>query len=926
MAVARKRPAPLPSEGSVRPPARLGREPIPIPRIVPRGKTAFETVAWKSHDAIIKNAEGKVIFELKGIKAPAPWSENSINIAASKYFRVIQGHRENSIDGMIQRVCHWIAQRGIDLGYLDTPEEATQLEEGLSYLMVHQMAAFNSPVWFNVGVRDPPQCSACFIQSVTDDMDSILGLATSEGRLFKGGSGTGSNLSSLRGSREKLSGGGIASGPVSFMRAFDALAGVIKSGGTTRRAAKMVILNMDHPDIVDFIDCKVREEDKAYALIREGYSPNFDGTDPDSAYASIAYQNANHSVRVPDAFMEAVLKGGEWKTYNRTDHSVAATYPAMELWRKLAHAAWRCGDPGVQFDDITNDWHTCPNSGRINASNPCSEYLFLDDTACNLSSINLMKFLDAEGLFDLGLFQNAVRTMILAMEIIVDASSYPTAVIAQNSHDYRPLGLGYANLGSLLMHYGLAYDSDAGRTLAGSISAYLSAEGYHMSAEISKRVGAFPGFDRNRPPMLRVMHKHAQAAERIPLNDVRLTPIVKAAVDRWHETVKAGELWGFRNAQISVIAPTGTIGLLMGCDTLGLEPELSLVKTKNLVGGGTMRLTNRTVADALHNLGYAPEAVAAIKQHMESTGTIEGAPGLKPEHLTVFDTALAAAGSNRTIPPMGHLKMLGSVQPFLSGGASKTINLPHDATIEDIEKIYLEAWRLGIKSVALYRDGCKASQPYETGKGRAAVTAPSGPRAPARERLPDERKAITHHFQVGGHDGYVTVGLYPDGRPGELFFRVTKEGSTVNGLMDSLGISMSMALQHGVPLKDLVRKLAHMRFEPAGATNNPKVRFAKSIPDYVARWMAIEFLTEEERRSIGLEGPAAESNGNGHGGIAATPPATTSKFETKPLDAFVEPIGGSQDDAPSCHICGGIMVRSGTCYACTVCGTTSGCS
>jgi ribonucleoside-diphosphate reductase alpha chain len=906
-------------------PARSGREPIPVPRLVPRGKTAFDTVSWKSHDALIRSADGKVVFEQKGIRAPASWSENSINIAASKYFRVIDGRRENSIDGMIQRVCHWIGQRGLELGYFDLPEEATTLEESLSYLMVQRMAAFNSPVWFNVGVRQPPQCSACFIQSVTDDMDSILALATSEGRLFKGGSGTGSNLSALRGSHERLSGGGIASGPVSFMRAFDALAGVIKSGGTTRRAAKMVILNMDHPDIVDFIECKVREEDKAYALIREGYSSNFDGTDPDSAYASIAYQNANHSVRVPDAFMTAVLADGEWKTYNRTDHSVAATYPARELWRKLAHSAWRCGDPGVQFDDITNDWHTSPMSGRINASNPCSEYLFLDDTACNLASINLMQFLDGSGHIDVERFRDAVRTIILAMEIIVDASSYPTARIAQNSHDFRPLGLGYANLGALIMHYGLAYDSDAGRTLAGAISAFLSAEGYHMSAEIAKRVGPFPGFDRNRAPMLRVMGKHHHAAEAIPVNDPRITPLVTAAVDRWRDTVQAGELWGYRNAQISVIAPTGTIGLLMGCDTLGLEPELSLVKTKNLVGGGSMRMVNHTVHDGLMSLGYSPEEVARIEAHVEERGTIEGAPGLNPEHLGVFDCALAPAGGARTIPPMGHLKMLGAVQPFLSGGASKTINLPNEATVEQIEEIYLEAWRLGIKSVALYRDGCKASQPYETGKGKGAVV---GPRGPARERLPDERKAITHHFQVGGHDGYVTVGLYPDGRPGELFFRVTKEGSTVNGLMDSLGISMSMALQHGVPLKDLVRKLAHLRFEPAGATNNPRVRFAKSIPDYVARWLALEFLTEQDRQAIGLEAPT-EGNGVGNGshGGASSSPSKAATFGTKPLDAFAPSASsGASDDAPSCHICGGIMVRSGTCYACTICGATSGCS
>ncbi len=928
MAIARKRSAAPSDEPTERAAARLGREPIPVPRLVPRGQTAFDTVEWRTHDAVIKGADGKVIFELKGIRAPKSWSDTAVNIAASKYFRIIQGRKENSVEGMIRRVCHWIAQKGLELGYLDLAEEATTLEESLSYLMVHQMAAFNSPVWFNVGVREPPQCSACFIQSVTDDMDSILALATSEGRLFKGGSGTGSNLSALRGSHERLSGGGIASGPVSFMRAFDALAGVIKSGGTTRRAAKMVILNMDHPDIEEFIDCKVKEEDKALALIREGYSSNFDGTDPDSAYASIAYQNANHSVRIPNAFMEAVVNDGEWKTYNRTDHAVAKTYRARDLWRKLAYAAWRCGDPGVQFDDITNDWHTSPMSGRINASNPCSEYLFLDDTACNLASINLMKFLDERGAFDLDRFRDAVRTMILAMEILVDASSYPTAAIAQNSHDFRPLGLGYANLGSLIMHYGLAYDSDGGRALAASLSAFLSAEGYHMSSEIAKRMGPFPGFAKNRSPMLRVMSKHAQAAEKIEPHDARLVAYARAAADRWRETVKAGELWGYRNAQISVIAPTGTIGLLMGCDTLGLEPELSLVKTKNLVGGGVLRMVNRTVPDALASLGYSPEAIRSIVAHVESTGSIEGAPGLKPEHLPVFDCALAPSGGSRTIAPMGHLRMLGAVQPFLSGGASKTINLPHEATVEDIERIYLEAWRLGIKSVALYRDGCKASQPYETAKGKAAApTTPVGPRGPARERLPDERKAITHHFQVGGHDGYVTVGLYPDGRPGEIFFRVTKEGSTVNGLMDSLGISMSMALQHGVPLKDLVRKLAHLRFEPAGATNHPKIRFAKSIPDYVARWLAAEFLTEDERRAIGLENGEANGNGHGAGPVASSSAGPATKYETKPLDAFAPPPpGGVSDDAPSCHICGGIMVRSGTCYACTVCGATSGCS
>ncbi len=920
MAIAKKRPVPG-EETAARPPVRTGREPIELARLTPVGKTAFDTVEWRTHDATIKTADGKLIFEQKGIRAPKSWSETSINIAASKYFRIIDGRRETSIDGMIRRVCHWIAQQALSLGYLDTAGEGSTFEENLTYLMVQQMAAFNSPVWFNVGVREPPQCSACFIQSVQDDMDSILALATSEGRLFKGGSGTGSNLSPLRGSHERLAGGGIASGPVSFMRAFDALAGVIKSGGTTRRAAKMVILNMDHPDIVDFIDSKVREEDKAAALIREGYSSNFDGTDPDSAYASIAYQNANHSVRIPDAFMDAVLRDGPWSTYQRTDHAVAEKYRARDLWRKLAVAAWRCGDPGVQFDDVTNDWHTCPNSGRINASNPCSEYLFLDDSACNLASLNLMKFLGEDGRLDAATFLSAVRTMIVAMEVLVDASSYPTAPIAQNSHDYRPLGLGYANLGALLMQYGLAYDSDAGRALAGSVSAMLSAEGYRTSAEIARRVGPFPGFERNRAPMLRVMGKHARAAEQITTTDARIGPLGKIAAETWQATVRSGELWGYRNAQISVIAPTGTIGLLMGCDTLGLEPELSLVKTKNLVGGGILRLVNRTVPDGLTALGYDAEERRVILEHLEKTGTIEGAPGLEPADLAVFDCALAPAAGTRTIEPAGHLKMLGAVQPFLSGGASKTINLPTTATVEEIERIYLEAWRLGIKSVALYRDGCKASQPFDTGAKAAA-----GPRGPARERLPAERHALTHHFEVGGHDGYVTVGLYPDGRVGEIFFRVTKEGSTVNGLMDSLGLSMSMALQHGVPLKDLVRKLAHLRFEPAGMTNNPKIRFARSIPDYVARWLALEFLSEEERRSIGLEAP--DGNANGHGG-APPPPAHTVRFETRPLDGFARnaaPAGGTSEDAPSCAVCGGIMMRSGTCYACTVCGSTSGCS
>ncbi len=905
------------------------REAIPMPRLLPKGKSAYDTVEWENRDALIKNPSGKIIFEAKGVKVPKTWGETSLNIAASKYFRLINGKRENSVEAMVRRVTHWIAFQGLRLGYFDSDEEAAILEENLAWLILHQAASHNSPVWFNVGVREPPQCSACFIQSISDSMDSILNLEKSEALLFKGGSGTGTNFSPLRSSVERLAGGGIASGPVSFMRAFDAMAGVIKSGGTTRRAAKMVILNADHPDIGEFIQSKVKEENKAYALIREGYSANFDGTDPDNAYASIAYQNANHSVRLNDSFMEAVKRDGIWATHFVTEHQkVAKTYRAKELFHEMSEAAWRCGDPGVQFDDTINDWNTCANSGRINASNPCSEYLFLDDTACNLASLNLMKFVDAEGEFDVEFFRKAVRTFIVSMEILVDASTYPTTTITENSHIYRTLGLGYANVGSLLMSRGLPYDSDEGRALIAGISALLSAEGYLTSADLARRVGAFPAFERNRNSMMRVMRKHLDASKSVDRRDARAAKIADAATATWEKTVEAGESYGYRNAQISVIAPTGTIGLLMGCDTLGLEPELGLVKIKNLVGGGMLRMVNKTVREALHSLGYSPEEADGIVKHVESTGSISGAPGLKEEHLPVFDTALSTGtGPSRVISPMGHLKMLAAIQPFLSGGASKTINLPNDATVDDVANIYTEAWKQGVKCVSIYRDGCKASQPYDTGASKDTLRGLTRVR-PKREKLPDYRNAVTHHFSVAGHDGYVTVGLYPDGRPGEIFFRVTKEGSTVNGLMDALGISMSMALQHGVPLKDLVRKLAHLRFEPAGMTTNPKIRFAKSIPDYVARWLAQNFLTEEERRGLGLDDHEAKPGDAPVAKPAAPPTPVPSLFKEKPLEAFdyaKEEVDRSED-APSCGSCGGIMVRSGTCYACTQCGMTSGCS
>ena len=906
-------------------PVKTRREPIPIPRLLPKGKNAYDTVEWEYRDAVIKNPSGKIIFEAKGVKVPKEWGDTSLNIAASKYFRLINGKRENSIEAMVRRVTHWIAFQGLRLGYFDSDEEAAILEENLAWLILHQAASHNSPVWFNVGVREPPQCSACFIQSITDSMDSILNLEKSEAMLFKGGSGTGTNFSPLRSSVERLAGGGIASGPVSFMRAFDAMAGVIKSGGTTRRAAKMVVLNVDHPDIEEFIQSKVKEEDKAYALIREGYSANFDGTDPDNAYASIAYQNANHSVRVSDAFMESVQRDGAWATHFVTEpQKVSKVYKAKELFHQLAEAAWRCGDPGVQFDDTINDWHTCTNSGRINASNPCSEYLFLDDTACNLASLNLMKFVGTDGEFDVESFRKAVRTFAVSMEILVDASSYPTNSIGENSHIYRTLGIGYANVGSLLMARGLPYDSEEGRSLIAAITSLLSAEGYLTSADISRRMGPFPGFERNRNSMARVMRKHLDASQKISKSEPNAARIATLATSTWEKTVETGEQSGYRNAQIAVIAPTGTIGLLMGCDTLGLEPELGLVKIKNLVGGGVMKMVNTTVRTALKSLGYTAEEIAKIVPHVESTGSMVDAPGLKPEHVAVFDTALPTAGSaSRIISPMGHLKMLAAIQPFLSGGASKTINLPNDATVEDVANIYLESWKMGVKCVSIYRDGCKASQPYDTGASKDTLSGLTQRNRPKREKLPDYRNAITHHFSVGGHDGYVTVGLYPDGRPGEVFFRVTKEGSTVNGLMDALGISMSMALQHGVPLKDLVRKLAHMRFEPAGMTSNPKIRFAKSIPDYVARWMAQNFMNDEDRRGLGLEdhdSAASEAE------KPSKPPTTPTVFKEKPLEAFEKEEVDRTEDAPSCPSCGGIMQRSGTCYACTQCGMTSGCS
>ena len=792
---------------------------------------------------------------------------------------------------------------------------------------MYQKAAFNSPVWFNCGFEKAPQCSACFINSVQDTMESILGLAKIEGMLFKFGSGTGSNLSAIRSSQELLAGGGTASGPVSFMKGFDAFAGVIKSGGKTRRAAKMVILNADHPDIEEFINCKVEEEKKAWALIDAGYDGSFTGP----AYSSVFFQNSNNSVRVTDEFMRAVMDDGDWTTKAVRDGSPMATYKARDLMRQIAEATHICGDPGMQFDTTVNDWHTCPNTARINASNPCSEYMFLDDSACNLSSINLMKFLtldsDNAGELDAVAFEAACRTMITAQEILVDNSSYPTPAIAKNSHEYRPLGLGYANLGALLMSKGLPYDGDSGRDYAAAITALMHGAAFAQSAKIARdHGGPFAGYEKNREPFLRVMRKH-----RASLKDINKTHMPKdlfeAAKSVWDEVIELGEQYGFRNAQATVLAPTGTIGFMMDCDTTGVEPDIALVKYKKLVGGGLMKIVNQTVPMALRKLGYTAQQVKEIVEYIDENETIEGAPHIKDRDLPVFDCAFKPARGVRSIHYMGHVRMMGAVQPFLSGAISKTVNVPKEATVEEIQQAYIDSWRMGAKAVSIYRDGSKRTQPLNTSKDKEKVAAAAAVAGPTRRRLPDERHAITHKFDIAGHEGYITVGLFEDGTPGELFLVMAKEGSTISGFADAFAQAISYALQYGVPLQDLVDKFSHVRFEPSGMTKNPDVRFAKSIVDYIFRWMAAKFLSPEAQFRAGVNNreetattpeqlPLDVAAAAGASATAVIASAKTSSFAAMQ----------NQEDAPPCSTCGSIMVRSGSCYKCANCGTTSGCA
>jgi ribonucleoside-diphosphate reductase alpha chain len=964
------------------------------------GVSPYNEVEWDLRLAQITDAQGNVIFEQKDVEVPKDWSMTATNIVASKYLhgKIGTPERETGVRQLVARVAETIRDWGMAQGYFRTHEDSATFHDELVHILVRQYAAFNSPVWFNVGCDriepnsdgrnwhwnpqtqqvefgvtgySKPQCSACFINSVKDSLDSILTLAKTEGMLFKWGSGTGTNLSPLRGSTETLSGGGTASGPLSFMKGFDAFAGVIKSGGKTRRAAKMVILNVDHPDIIEFIECKQKEEAKAHALVSVGY----DGSHPDSdAYSSIFFQNANNSVRVTDDFMYAVVRDVDFSTKSVTDGSVVKTYKAKELLRKISEATWHCGDPGMQYDTTVNRWHTSKNTARINASNPCSEYMFLDDSACNLASLNLLKFAP-NGTFDVEAYRHAVDVLITAQEILVDNAGYPTEQIMRNSHDYRPLGLGYANLGALLMAAGLPYDSDAGRDYASCVTAIMCGEAYLQSSRIAEQCeplvpateatkkslaetnlganvmpgGACPGWYINREPFLDVIRMHRASVNGINKANVP-SSIYEASKQCWDEALAHGEKHGYRNSQVTVLAPTGTIGFMMDCDTTGIEPDLALIKYKKLVGGGMIKIVNNTVPTALFKLGYNHEQADAIVSYIDATGTIEGAPHIKDEHLAVFDCSFKPAKGTRSIAYMGHLRMMAAAQPFISGAISKTVNLPENASVEDIMEAYLQAWKLGLKAVAVYRDGCKKSQPLSAAGTKTANSTKDDARIAAaqhveeedmnappravRHRLQEERASITHKFKIGDHEGYITVGLYPNGEPGELFITMAKEGSTVSGLMDSFALTTSIALQHGVPLRLLCEKFAHTRFEPSGWSGNPDLGYAKSITDYIFRWLQLRFLTGQQQmlfENLRLR-PAGASQPEGVGSqdessTARRPEAGTREPGAGSIHA-ADALSSMVDlgDAPSCSFCGAIMTRNGSCYRCMSCGSTSGCS
>jgi ribonucleoside-diphosphate reductase alpha chain len=966
-----------------------------VPRVFSKpGVSPFDELEWDYRTAEIVDDSNKVIFRQENVEAPTSWSPLATKVVVSKYFYGEMGtaERETSVRQIIHRVTRTIADWGKAQGYFASDKDAETFYNELTWLCVNQHGSFNSPVWFNCGLfhqygvgknsdagnfyydraeakikRAPtqyeyPQCSACFIQSVDDSMEDIMELARSEAMLFKFGSGTGTDLSTLRSRREKLSGGGRPSGPLSFLRVYDSIASVVKSGGKTRRAAKMNTLKVWHPDIKDFIDAKPNEERKAWALIEQGYAGDFNG----EAYGSVSFQNENLSVRVTDEFMRAVLEDRDWTTHWVTDPSkLGPTYKARELMLGIAEGTWMCGDPGCQYEDTIQRWHTCRNTAPINSSNPCSEYMFLDNSACNLASLNLMKFLRDDGTFDVERFKAAVEIFITAQEILVDNSSYPTESIARNSHQFRPLGLGYANLGSMLMAMGLPYDSDEGRGLAGAITGIMHLHAYTQSSRIAKHLGAFEGFAANREPMLAVMEMHRDAVKRIhPTCPDYLRDAAQRCGD---EAVELGRRNGYRNSQVTVLAPTGTIAFMMDCDTTGVEPDIALVKYKLLAGGGSLKIINRTVPMALRKLGYEEDQIAAIVKHIDENDTIEGAPHLQDKHLPVFDCAFKPAKGKRSIHYMAHLRMMSAVQPFLSGAISKTVNMPQESTVEDVMNAYIEGWKLGLKAVAIYRDGSKRSQPLNTTKGNSSAAKAEAAiketetlhsrilelegeikelqrRAadPVRHRLPDTRQAVTHKFDIAGHEGYITVGLYEDGSPGELFITMAKEGSTIGGLMDTIGTLVSLSLQYGVPLETLVKKFAHQRFEPSGFTKNPDIPIAKSITDYLFRWLACQFIpgyresnspnsgqtelplkevAEQERKAVNK--PVADLP---HTGEVPPRPSPTNSDTLTSVQKLNRSVEHFMQDAPACDTCGAITVRNGACYKCLNCGNSMGCS
>ena len=943
----------------------------------------FETAEWETRSAAIKGENGEVLFEQDNCEVPTTWSQLATNVIVSKYFygEIGTDEREYSVRQLVHRVTRAIADWGLEDGYFATAADGERFYRDLTWLCLHQHGAFNSPVWFNVGLHHQygvtgakcnwhwdtktrqahqpdnpyefPQASACFIQSVDDNMEDIMRLATSEAMLFKFGSGTGTDLSTIRSHREKLSGGGHPSGPLSFMRVYDQIAAVVKSGGKTRRAAKMQSLKVWHPDIMEFVECKHKEEQKAHCLIEKGgYEANFNG----EAYSSILFQNANLSVRLTDEFMDAVAEDQTWKTRWITDPTrEGPSYPARTLLQRMAECAWHCGDPGVQYDTTINRWHTCPNSGRINASNPCSEYMFLDDTACNLASINLMKYRKEDGQFDHESFQATCRLFFVAQEILVDHASYPTDPIAENSHRYRPLGLGYSNLGSLIMSSGQAYDSDPARGICGGITALLHGAANLTSTELAAAVGTFEGYPENREPFMNVMQMHRAAVEEI--HDSGPQDLKEAAREVWDRVLSEGSTHGFRNAQATVLAPTGTISFMMDCDTTGIEPDIALVKYKQLAGGGMLKIINRTVPQALEGLGYNNEQISAICSYIDENDTIEGVSELHDDDLSVFDCAFKPANGVRSIPWRAHVSMMAAAQPFLSGAISKTVNMPAESTPDDIAEAYRWGWELGLKALAIYRDGSKQSQPLNT-SNESDKAATGDTARPRREHLPDTRQSVTHKFNVNGHEGYVTVGLYEDGRPGELFITMAKEGSTIGGLMDSFGTAVSMSLQYGVPLEVLVNKFSHSRFEPMGYTTNPDIRIAKSLVDYIFRWLGIKFLPGYREATIGTTPSSTKSEAKKSvTQISSEDSATPKQIANTPGDSTVTSVSNNgqstseildragvkiqetdgvetrddqfarfQSDAPSCDNCGSITVRNGNCYLCHNCGNSMGCS